>query len=321
MGRQDEIGLGPAVLAGMGREQQEHITYNLHTQVVVPLIQAVVLGLAAIGLLASLGLIGWSLVWLAGQMVAEWEKFLVAVVLIVVWRALSWGVRRLFAWLEWDDRIWRVFFSIAISASGLLVLINVLYYLAGDWQGPDVARVGGGIGLAVMCIMLLWRLGNELWNPSYPKSPFVRMLEGFFSRIGVEAEPVVHVRPYAVYISNGGAYGEILDIEDGDDLDGGVLDPEFEDLVELVELAVRRGLGRAALVTQPRHLMRSGQALTRPYYDKLMARLSTEWHLVDRGGDGQATAWQVDPETAAQILRAVADRATGRAAGRAGSQG
>ena len=76
--------LGTALVTGMGAEQREVTQYNVRTQVVVPLLQAVVLGFAAVGLLGGVFLLASALIVLLGMIYSELAKFLVCCAFVAI---------------------------------------------------------------------------------------------------------------------------------------------------------------------------------------------------------------------------------------------
>lgn len=296
-------------------QQQEHVQYNAHTQVVVQVLQGLVLMPAIAAVCGGLVLLGSSVTWLIVQL-TSWLDWMVSVVILT---ALAIVVRRVARAMlsRWHARLWPLAAEMLATAAVVLLLMTAA---RGEWTAGAALRVVGGLGLMVGGFLVAWRFGNELWNPWFPKSPSVAMMERLIDRLtdGPEEGPE-RVRPYPVRVNGELRQHAPVDDEDEEqDRPERVVDPEFVDLVAFVEMASVRGLERDGLVTKPRMALPSGARLTRTVYDRMMELAEKPWGLVRRGGGGMAASWVVEPVQAVMILRAALELAGGLASGQAG---
>lgn len=175
-----------------------------------------------------------------------------------------------------------------------------------------------GVALAIPGAILTYRQGADLLDPFGKTSPMERMLRPYLKDLMVGKEPdVVEVlKPYPVYI---GTNGHIVSMDAIDTDAETMMQPEFEDFAEFLRMAKSRGLSRDALVTRPRLTMPSGQELSRPYWETMMA-IGEEWGILDRGGSGRPSHWLMEPAEAIQRIELVINQAGNRATDRAGGQ-
>lgn len=315
--------LWPALVAAnqtAGGQQQEHVQYNAHTQVLVQVLQALGLVLA-VGLIgAGVWLLAGGVTWLVARLEVPADWALAALALASV----GIVVRRLTRALtgRWEARIWPVVAEL-LSTTGL-VLLGLRVVAGGEWSFLRVMQAVAGVGCLLAGPLLLWRFSNELFNPWFPKSPVVIMMENLIDRLTQGPEEPERIAPFPVRV-NGKVHGattaeaEEPEAEEAEEPAAArIVDPEFVDLVEFVELAAVRGLARDALVVEPRLRLRSGQRLTRGYFERLMSLAAETWGFVRPGGGGTSAEWAVEPGRAIAILRAALELATGQATGQAG---
>ena len=294
--------------AGLGREQHKQIQYNSHTQVLVQVLQALALALALPGLLFGLYLLADGRLWLVERAADEYDRLFLAVMIsaggAITWGLVGLGVRRAGRELS----LWATLARALVTVGLVLLACDLVAILADDWETARSARLLGGLGLVLATALLIWRFGNELWNPTYPKSPMIGLLQDFLTPD--EPPPVEILQPYPIRMNNKTRGADVLLPDPDDDAldeeaDGPPIyrvDPEFEDLVAFVRLAQRRGLARSALLTKPRTRMPSGQRLTRDYYDRMIALAREPWGIVQLGGSGSPAEWAVDVHTALRML-------------------
>jgi hypothetical protein len=179
----DKPDLGTMLAASlMGRESQENITYNAHTQVWVQILQALGLVLAIAALLAGLWLLAGPILWVIREVVAALDRLIVSLILataaIVAYGLTGEILESLDIHQDMSD-IWWTVIRLFVVALVLFLALNVVEVLAAGWTSAWTLRLLGGIGLSVSGLLLSWRFTNELWNPLYPKSPMISILQHY----------------------------------------------------------------------------------------------------------------------------------------------
>lgn len=293
-----------------GSEQREHIEYNPQTQVLVQILQAIALIPTGIGLLAGLGLLGRALWHILQAAASDMQLIgLAASLFIIGWIVVA--ILRRFTQGLAIAPLWRTISSILGGTVTLLLLLNLLELAMATWTWQDTATFALGCTLILACSLLGWRFSNELFNPAYPKTPFVKMLEELVGLYRDEETEIVHVlKPYPVYLSPNSRQPHLVPDYDPGPLEDDTayqLDPGFADLLDFLHRASQRGLSRESLVTQPRIRLPSGRRLTRPAYDDLVAE-AVRWGLVDKGGEGRAASWLIEPDKAIRLLQHVREQ-------------
>lgn len=312
-----------------GEEQHEQINYNVHTQVLVQLAQGVglILALASVG--AGLYLLALTLTWLASTATSAIDRLAVSAAIgggaLLLYLAAGHFTPR--------SRLWRGAAALLLSAAATLITLNLFEYLAhtDGWTTLHIARVLIAPALIAAGCLLVWRFSNELYNPAFPKSPLVQVLENLVANLTPEPRTVTQVQPYPVYLNghlNAAGVAVTLDHERDQEQEpepdppptSAAISDQFLDLIRLIELARGHGWQRDNLVSHPRRLLPSGRKLSRPYYEKLMDELEHRWNIIAAPGPGSTAEWRIQPADALQILTAVLDTVTAEPAGQPGRQ-
>lgn len=319
----------PALLTSqalVGRQSEEHVSYGIRTQVLVPLVQGIAL-IGGVGLFfAGLGLLAWTVVDLALLLTSVVDMLFASAVVALALLIVSGLVRDVTARLEWQTRFWRSVTGYVAAIAVVLLLIDVIHVTVNDWDRIELVRLFLGFALTAAGLLLCWRFGQELANPLYPKSPLIAFMDRLLDKFGAEQEQVEVMRPYPVH-----RYGHLdaigyndsnLTTDEPDEPESSPIDPKFLDLIRFVELSAEWGFARddsqssRGLVTKPRHLLPSGRRLTRAVYDELMATAEKPWRIITRDKALGTTDWRMEPIDALDMLRAIRDEIqSGRQAG------
>jgi hypothetical protein len=304
-----------------GGESREHIEYNAHTQVLVPLLQDAVLIGTVLVVVAGLWLLGAGLLDVARRCETGWDLLLFAVLIVLGLTAAAGLVLSIVRkWAAVSTRRAPPWLSLAAYAGGILwvmALLNLLRLADGQWSVWETARLATGLALVLGVPFLTYRFFRELLNPKYPPSPTTDMLiEYIRSKLAAQEPEVVMVRrPIPIRANNQRAD---LDYERPAEREPApvqetVIDEDFVDLVALVIEAARVGWARERHVTRPRQTMPSGRKLTRPLFEDLV-KLAVWWELISEPAPGQSPEWLMEPEQAIREL----DRILGLQYGRNG---
>jgi hypothetical protein len=306
-------GLLGTLLALSGRTTEEHIQYGAKSQVLVPLLQ--MLGLvAAIGVVAGgIGCMARSLIAIIRTLTGTVDQLVASVVIGVVGLVVFSIARDVFRHVGWDSRVWRPLAEFGLATSVTLLVIGLLRALADDWIILDSAFLFGGLALVVGGSLLIWRFGNELWNPLFPRPPIVEAAMQMIDRLYPDAKQVRVLDPYPIRLNGKDRAVEAAEhlTSAPDDQDEATdINPAFTDLIEFLQLASLYGLARdgsdkaPGLVRHPHHILPSGRKLTRAYYGDLMD-MAARWRLVNPGGGGHAATWRMEPDDAIEFMRNV----------------
>jgi hypothetical protein len=300
-----------------GEQTQEHIQYNAHTQVIVQILQAFALFPSIAAILGGVWLLAGVLGWIVASITDQVSLVLISAAIAAAGLLIAAIARWILGQSEVVSGVFRPLAELVIATAAILLILNLIRLLATGWTLEHGLRLVGGLAAIVAGSLLTWRFSNELWNPLFPKSPMIYVLEQLVASLTPEREEVEILRPYPV---NAGArlqgigYVEHEDDEEEDEPATGQLDPRFLDLVRFVELAARHGLARddtdtsRGLITKPRHRLPSGRPLTKPYYNELIHLAIHPWNIVNPPATrGQPYTWKLEPDAALAMLRAVVE--------------
>jgi hypothetical protein len=291
-----------------GGQSQEHIEYNSHTQVVVPVLQAIWLILTTLIIAAGLYLLAAGLINVARRCETVWDLFFFAVVLTLGIVAAASAILAVAGKLTEEPPRWLTtvaYFAAILWVMGLLNLIRV----ADGWTWLDSARLPAAVALLIAGGLLSYRFANELKNPLYPPSPTTAVLRDLLlSQLDQEPERVMVRRPIPHRVN--GRQGELDWLREAEPQPpppaGTVIDADFVDLIALVERAAEVGWARDRHVRRPRLRMPSGRPLTRPLYDDLVDLAAEPWDIIIKSGiPGQSPEWIMEPDDALHLLRRV----------------
>jgi len=157
-----------SIIAGAamgGGQTQEHIQYNVETQVWVPILHAAALVPCVAAIVGGILLLGAGLMDLARLCETGWDLLLFAVLImlgVTATAGLVLAVARKSASVS--ERAAPPWLSLAAYAGGVLwvmALLNLLRLADGGWTFLDGLRLVGGIGLLVAGGLLTYRIANE----------------------------------------------------------------------------------------------------------------------------------------------------------------
>lgn len=283
-----------------GQQQQEHITYNTHTQVWVPFMEFVgVLGSMAT-ILLGFAAIGLGLFWTAQQATVITDRLLISAGIATASMLLlsaERAIRRRFETAEF----WHTIAGFMVRVGFLLLGLDLIYWLVGAWRWQQTVVFVAGMAAIPSASLLIWRYANELFNPLYPRSPWASLIERFLGAVAGEREPIHELVPYPVYMRN-----NVPEVQPPDDSTPWEVSPSFSDFAAFLALARKHGITRKSLVVDPHYILPSGQEVTRPVWETMIA-LGERWEFVKRGGGGDATEWIIEPDQAIHIIGQVLD--------------
>jgi hypothetical protein len=154
------------------------------------------------------------------------------------------------------------------------------------WVGlAPIVGTAAYIGLLLDTRKLLWSW-EKLWNRD-------------MNNDGEIGQPKL-IRPYGFQIRPDNGDVKVEPVRES-----APLDPQFIDLIWFLEESMIRGLQRENWLVNPRPVSRTGQRMSRGYYDKLVQYASDEFGLLTPGGGGVATEWAVKPQAAIQMLKKI----------------
>jgi hypothetical protein len=280
-------------------EIKEHINWDVQTRGKVPLVQAFTGMVGIFCILVGLFLLGGQVGVLTGLDLTPADYLFAAVlgltaflvVMGLLYRAMRSATQG----------------TVAILAAGLalILVLAMISAVAGAaerftiWRGLASAL---GIVLLLPGLALAYRQLVDLIDPFGKTSPMERMMVPYLAHLFI-GEPIAPAPPARLIPRR--VAGQLTDaVSYAPEVDHYDIAREDLDFVAFIAEAARYGLARNVLIRRPRIRLRpSGTILTRDVYDAMMERADVEWGFVDRGGDGIAATWRVNPEDALRILR------------------
>jgi hypothetical protein len=291
-----------------GGQSQEHIEYNAHTQVVVPVLQAIWLILTTLIIAAGLYLLAAGLVNVARRCETVWDLAFFAIVITLSIVAAASAILAVTGKLTDNPPRWlatAAYLAAILWVMGLLNLIRV----ADGWTWLDSARLPAAIALLIAGGLLSYRFVNELKNPLYPPSPTTAMLRDFIlSQLDQEPERVMVRRPIPHRVN--GRRGEIDWMREAEPEPPPAaetrVDEDFLDLIALVQRAAIHGWARDNHLKRPRLRMPSGRPLIRSLFDTLTDLAAEPWQIIYKSGiSGDTPEWLMEPDDALDLLHRV----------------
>jgi len=301
-----------SIIAGAamgGGQTQEHIQYNVETQVLVPILHAVALVPCTGAIIGGLVLLGAGIVDLARMCQTGWDLLLFAIVIVLGLAAFAGLALAVTGKVVDEPPRWAPLAAYLGAVVWVTGLLNIVRIADGNWQWHDNLRLLAGLVLPIAGLLLTYRLVNELWNPLYPPSPTTKMLNRYIDAqlAAQEPEKVMVRRPIPI---NAGNHRAELDWQREAEPESQMaretgIDEDFVDLVALVKRAAVVGWARNQHVKRVNLRMPSGRLLTRPLFVKLVYLAAEPWRIIAKLGKGQSPEWLMDPDAAVFMLERV----------------
>lgn len=194
-----------------------------------------------------------------------------------------------------------------IGSALVLAVIAMIALRAADGNWWHLLQIPAGLSIAGPAIAFTYNQLSDLLDPGGMESGFERRVAPLLDNWIEQNKKKVQVIERSLYPyrhTNQEDYLARRMASDDGDSNGVIEVPAQDDLTfaDWLEEAARRGAGRRAWLPKgkPRYICPTTKVrVTRPTYDKMIRKAATVGYLIT-GGDGEASAWLVDPEEAHQ---------------------
>lgn len=257
-------------------ETSERKEYGPKTEFWTPALQAIGLALCGIWCLGGLGFL---LRQLAITQVGR-HTLLINAVILVIMLTLAAFVSGLLS------NQYREQAKYLIGLLWIEELTAATFLIAEEWQAYILLA---WIISQFAAIVLAQRLAREVHNPLYPTPPMAAVMEQMAASVRKQVEIKVVREPVPVFLGSNGVWVE--DWPAPENVEPQVeIAQDFLDLIEFAHLGLERGLSRDNVWCAPdrsRYTLSSGTVISRPQYDKMVAKLA-KWRLAAKNHSG---AW------------------------------